>query len=165
MDHIGLYRRAARGELVDDGYIQIPIYDKGQRPRDGRGRHDQHMGGQHPALLRLAGQGGSLGHAKAVLLIGYDQGQSSELYLGGDQGMSADDQIDLSGGQGLPGLSLLLLGQASGEKPHPDPSRTQKGGKRAPVLLRQHLSGGHQSSLVPRSCGEPRGEGGHHRLA
>ena len=165
MDHIGLHRRAARGQLVDDRHIQVPVYDERQRPRDGRGRHDQHMGGRHPALLRFASQGGPLGHPEAVLLVGHDQGQPPELYLGGDQGMGADDQIDFSGGQGLPGLPLLLLSQPPGEQANPDPGRTQKGGQRAPVLLRQHLSGGHQGGLTARSRGEPRGKGGHHRLA
>ena len=79
--------------------------------------------------------------------------------------MGADDQIDLSGGQGLPGLPLLLLSQPSGEQANPDPGRTQKGGQRAPVLLRQHLGGGHQGGLTAGPGGEPRGKGGHHRLA
>ena len=39
-------------------------------------------GGSIPPCSDLFSQSGSLGHAKAVLLIGYDQGQSSELYLG-----------------------------------------------------------------------------------
>ena len=68
-------------QLVDDRHIQVPVYDEGQRPRDGRGRHDQHMGGRHPALLRFASQGSPLGHPEAVLLVGHDQGQPPELYL------------------------------------------------------------------------------------
>ena len=67
-DQEGVDGLAARGQLVDDREVQVPVEDQGQGPGDGGGGHDQQMG-----VLPLLRQGGPLGHAEAVLFVGDDQ--------------------------------------------------------------------------------------------
>ena len=113
----------------------------------------------------LGGQGGPLGHPEPVLLVGHHQAQPCELHPLGEEGVGADDQVDLPGGQGLPDFFLGRRGEGAGEQPHPHPCRLQQGGQGAEVLLREYLRGGHEGGLVPRPRRQPGGIGGHHRLA
>ena len=65
-----LHGLAAGGQLVDNRYIQIAVQNQGQGPRDRGGGHDQRVG-----MGAFGGQGGPLGHAEAVLLVGDHQTQ------------------------------------------------------------------------------------------
>jgi len=69
-----LHRLAAGRQLIDHADVQVAIERHGQRARDGRGGHHQHVRrhrclGLHPRALR---------HAEAVLLIDHHQPQPFE---------------------------------------------------------------------------------------
>ena len=66
----GIHRLPSRGQLVQNGHVQIAVEDQRQRPGDGRCRHHQQMG-----ILPLGGKAAALPHAEAVLLVGDDQPQ------------------------------------------------------------------------------------------
>ena len=58
-------------------------------------------------LVPFRAQGGALLHAKAVLLIHHDELQVGKRHRVLDQGMRADDDLDLPGGK--PDVNLLLF--------------------------------------------------------
>ena len=66
----GIHRLPSRGQLVQNGHVQIAVEDQRQRSGDGRRRHHQQMG-----VLPLGGKSAALPHAEAVLLVGDDQPQ------------------------------------------------------------------------------------------
>ena len=69
----GLYRLTARGQLIDDAYIQIAEQAQGQRAGNGRGRHDQQMRGEIGGdVAALAGKAAALRYAEPVLFVGDD---------------------------------------------------------------------------------------------
>ena len=156
----GVDALAARGQLVDDREVQVPVEDQGQGPGNGRGGHDQQMG--VPALLR---QGGPLGHAEAVLLVGHHQTEIGKARRLGNQGVGAHDQIRLMGGDGGPGVLLLGRGHGARQQGNPDPQRGQQGLQPLGVLLGQDLRGGHEGRLLPVPGGDPGRGGGHSGLA
>ena len=130
-DGIGLYRLPPWGQLVDNGHIQVPIDKQGQGPGDGRGAHDQQVGGGP-----LLGQSGPLVHAKAVLLVRDDQPQVPEGDLLADQGVGADGQVHLSGGDGRLHGPVLLGGEASRQQGAAQPGGLQQRGEGLVVLGR-----------------------------
>ncbi len=156
-----LHRHPPRRELVHDTDLQISVDDEGQCPGNGRGRHNQHMGGG-PSLSR---QSGPLGHAKAVLLVGHDQPQPVKGHPLTEQGMGAHHQVQLPRLQGgverFAGFPLYRAGQQS----HPHPRRGQQRGQRADMLLGQQLGGGHQGGLEAAPGGQPRPMSRRHGLA
>ena len=156
----GLHRLPSRGQLIQHGDLQVAIHQKGQGPGDGRCRHDQQMGG-----LSLGGKLAALTHAEAVLLIGDDKAQILKFGAVGDQGVGTHRQIGLAGGNGLPGLPLLLACHGSGQQHHPDAHRGKKPGQGPVVLLCQYLRWGHQGTLDPVFRGAVNRSRRHHGLA
>ena len=73
----------------------------------------------------LGRQGGPLGHAEPVLLIGHDESQPGERHPVGDQGVGAHDEVDLSRCQGGPDLLFLAGGHRARQQSDPDPGRRQ----------------------------------------
>jgi hypothetical protein len=57
-------RLASRRQLIDHGDIQIAVEGEGQRARNGRGRHDQHVG-----IDALLPEAEALHDTEAVLLV------------------------------------------------------------------------------------------------
>ena len=53
------------------------------------------------------GQGGPLGHAEAVLLVGHNEGQIVKGHRLGNEGVGADNEVNFPLRQG--GLDLLLF--------------------------------------------------------
>ena len=80
----GLDRRAPRRALVHDRDVEVAVGGEGQRARDGRGRHDQHV---HVAAL--AAQLLALQHAEAVLLVHHGQAEAVEGDVLLDEGVRA----------------------------------------------------------------------------
>ena len=146
----GVHLLPPGGQFVNDGQIQIAVYDQGQGPGDGRGGHDQHVG-----LGPLPGEGGALVHAEAVLLICHHQGQPVIFHILTDQGMGAYDQVQ------LPLLELgfyrplLLCAHGAGQLPHPQREGSQHACQRVVMLLRQNFRRGHESAGVAVFGAEP----------
>ena len=89
LDEEGLDLLPPRGQLVQNGDVQIPVDHQGQRAGDGGGAHHQQVGGRP-----LLGQSGALPHPKPVLLVGDDQPQIPEGHLLAEQGVGANHQLD-----------------------------------------------------------------------
>ena len=114
----GVDALAAGGQLVDDRNIQIPVQNQRQGPGDRGGGHDQDVG-----ILSLLRQGGALGHAEAVLLIGNHQAQVGKVRGLGNQGVGADDEIHPVLCDLLPGRLLLRRSHGAGQQGRADPQR------------------------------------------
>ena len=160
MDHVGLHRGAAGGQLIDDGHVQIPVDNESQGAGNGGGGHDQHVGG-----MAFGGQGGALGHAEAVLLVGYHEAKIVKFHILRDKGVGPHHQVNVSLGDGLAESLFLCRGKGTGEQSHPNACRFQQVGEGAGMLLSQHLGGSHEGGLHPGLGGQIGPPGGHHRLA
>ena len=148
------------GQLVNDRYVQVPVDHQRQGPGDGGGGHDQQMG-----PVPFGCQGGPLGHAEAVLLIGDHQAQAAVGHVGGDEGVGADGYLGFPALQGRQDGAPLPDPHGPGEKNGPDAQLFQQGGQPLIVLLRQNLGGGHEGGLPPVPDGAQQGGGGYHCLA
>ena len=119
--HLGHDGRAAWGQLVDGGDIEVGVVTHGQRARNGCGRHHQQMRLLRGITGHFASQCQSLGHAKAVLLVDDGQRQILELHLVLNDRVRAHHQASraaFNGGQGLATLGRFLTArQPSGLQP------------------------------------------------
>ena len=110
---VGVDALAARGQLVDDGQVQIPVEDQSQGPGNGSGGHDQHMGPPVPAAL--GGKGRPLvGILGAVPDIVVKHRHFGGIVADGDEGLG--DGISLGSldlerepGSGAAGLEYLFI--------------------------------------------------------
>ena len=93
--HVRADRRPAGRQLGQRGYLQVAEHGHGDRARDRRGRHHQHV---RAALAGLAAQRVALLHAEPVLLVDHHQAQLGELDLLLEQRVGADDQPGRAGG-------------------------------------------------------------------
>ena len=121
----GVHLLPARRQLVDDGHVQIAVEDQRERARDGRGGHDQHVG-----PLPLADQRRALPDAEAVLLVGDDEAEVPVFHILAEQGVRADDEVELARLEGRLDLALLLRGHGAGEPPDAKPQRPEHLGER-----------------------------------
>ena len=158
VDEVGLDLLPARGQLVQNGDVQVAVHHQRQGAGDGGGAHHQQVGGG--ALL---GQCRALPHPEPVLLVGDDQPQVPELHLVPDEGVGADDQLDAAVGQRLVDLFLLRRLYRPGEQRHGDVGGLQQPGEGLVVLGGQDLRGGHQGRLgaaLDHRPAQRRGHGG-----
>ena len=162
--HKGLHRDAARGELVNDGHVQVTVDDQRQGAGDGGGGHDQHVGGRGLRCRPFGGQRRPLGHAEPVLLVSDDQPQAGEVHPLRQQGLGAHRQVHLPGAQGGPGRPLFSRGHGAGEQGHPDAGWGEQLVHGAVMLLSQHFGGRHQRGLPAALGGQPSPPGGHRGL-
>ncbi len=139
-------RHAARRQLINGGGIEIGIGRHRQRARNGRGGHDQLMR-MKALLFAFFPQRQPLMHAKAVLFINDHQRQAVELHLFLENGVGADDHIDLAAGDQFllcqPRFALLLTGQPA----HFETKRTEPLAKVIGMLLSQQFGRSHQRNL------------------
>ena len=109
----GLDLFPARRTPSHDGRFDVPIHGQGQRPRNRRGRHNQHI----RRKIRFGRQTAPLTDTKAVLLIRHDEGQMAELDVFLKHGVGPDEELQRSVGQALQdfpaGRSLRIAGQQS----------------------------------------------------
>ena len=106
---IGVMERAdglaARGQLVDDRYVEVAVERHGQRARNGRGGHHQHMG-RTPVL---GPEPGALLDAEAMLLVDDHEAEVVELHAVFDQRMGADQNLHLARRDAQKRLAPLAL--------------------------------------------------------
>ena len=107
----GVHLLPSGWQFVDDGHIQIPIDDQGQRPGNGGGGQHQHVG-----VLRLLPQRRPLGHTEAVLLVGDHQSQMLILHICRQQGVGADAQSDGTVRQSFQDGAALLGAGGTGQQ-------------------------------------------------
>ena len=148
------------GLLPEDRHVEVAVDGHRRGPRDRRGGHDEHV--RHRSPTRLVLEGGPLLHAEAVLLVDHDHAEAVELDRLLDEGVGADEHVDLAGRQRRQHPLALLAGDAVGEQldgegPLAEQRRAvvghadalQQRAHAGEVLLGEHLGGGHEGTLVP----------------
>ena len=156
----GVHLLPSGRQFVDDGHIQIPVDDQGQRSGNGGGGQHQHVG-----VLRLLPQRRPLGHTEAVLLIGDHQSQMLILHICRQQGVGADAQSDGTVRQSFQDGAALLGAGGTGQQGTGNAEPLKQWGQVFIVLPCQNFRGGHQRRLPPGLGGKPHAGGGHHGLA
>ncbi len=148
-------RHPTRRKLIDHRGIELAEGRERQAARDrGRG-HDQEVWGgplltQRPTLL----------DPKAVLLVDDHQRQAGELDLVDQQGMGADEQIDLPRAEQSQQAGPLSPGRGSGQQGDADTRELAPRLHAPQVLLRQDLGRSHDRRLgAGIDHRERRGEG------
>jgi len=91
---MGLDRPAPRGQLAQDGGVEVAVGRQRERARDRRGRHVQ--GVRREALGRLGVKRRALAHAEAVLLVDHRHREVAEGDGRLEQRMRADHQAELA---------------------------------------------------------------------
>ena len=91
----GVHRLAARRQLIHHGDVQVAVEDQGERPGNGRGRHDEQV-----RISGLGRQRRALGDAEAMLLVGNDKIERCERHVSGEQRVGPDDDLRSSVGDG-----------------------------------------------------------------
>ena len=155
-------RLAAGGLLGEARHIEVAVVGHQQRARDRRSGHHQHVGA---AAAALGLQGETLVYAEAVLLVDDGEGEVAEGHVLLEQGVRADQDVDLAGGQALEQFGARAALLAAGKQ-----AEAQAGGfgqRRHGVgmLARQHLGRGHQGRLRAALDSHSHGHQRHHRLA
>ena len=163
-DHAGHDGRAAGGQLVDDGDVEVGVITHGQGAWDGRGRHHQHVR-LHAGGLHLAAQGQALRHAKAVLLVNDRQPQALELDVLLNDRVRAHDQRGLARLDQRQHFCAFFLLLAANQPGHFHAQRLQPAHQLGKVLGGQNFGRGHQGALPAGIDGHHGRQRGHHRLA
>jgi hypothetical protein len=121
--------------------------------------------GGRPVCL-LFQRAGALLDAEAVLFVGDGEAEVLELDPVFEQGVGADDEVQVSPDgelfeHGLAGLSFHI----SRQETHPDAEAFEVFGNGLVVLLGQDLCGRHEGGLVAVVEGDEHAQHGHHGLA
>ena len=138
LQHIGLYRPAVHGGLLDDGHVPDAAHGHVQGAGNGGGGQGEHIhiGGQllEPFLLR---------HAEALLLVHDHQPQVPEGHILGQQAMGAHQDVHLAPSDPLDGLRLLFGRTEAGEHLHLYGKALKPADNRV-VVLKSQDGGGYQ---------------------
>ena len=106
-----LDRLAARRHLVDDRHVEVAVDREGERARDWRRRHDEHV-----RVATLFPQRRPLHHAEPVLLVDDREAEAVEIDALLDHRVRPDDDVDLTHRYLLLQLPFDGRGRASGEE-------------------------------------------------
>ena len=109
-DGARLDRTASRGQLVEDHDIEVAVVGERQRPRDRRGRHDQHVRFAALGLERHA-----LVQPEPVLLVHDGQRQVGERHALLHQRVGPDHEVDAAVGDPLEDALPVLAGDGAGQ--------------------------------------------------
>ena len=142
-DQEGIDRETTGRQLADDGNVQVPVGDERERPRDGRGRHDEKV-----RRLALGRKRGSLRHAEAVLLIADDEGKIVKRHVLRDERMRADDELGAAVRNFRLVLPLLRGWKRAGHEGYGNSERGKELCKRHCMLLGEDFSRGHEGRLM-----------------
>ena len=109
--------RSAGGQFVDYAGVEVSIEGQGERARDGRRRHHEHVGlAAYAFCVRVSHQLEALLHAEAVLLVDDDEAEVLEVDLVLDEGVRADGQIRFAAIDSAPGLALGGFVERTGQQ-------------------------------------------------
>ena len=104
------HRLPARRDAGDGGHVQVAEHGQGERPRDGRRRHVQHVRGD-AVPLGPAGERVALLHAEAVLLVDDQQREPGEAHVLLQEGVRPDREPGLARGEAAERRPPLRRGQ------------------------------------------------------
>ena len=157
---VGMHILSPGWRLTERRDVQITKQRHGDGAWDGRSGHDEVVRVDSGALER-----GPLSNAKLVLFIDHDQTQSRKQDLLVEQSLSPDQQIDMTGLDGVQEPLALAAGERTGQQVDAHATLVEIFAQRAEVLLGQHFGGGHQHRLTPVRDGQQHGVFGNDRLA
>ena len=155
-------RLPPRRLLVEARSVHVAIAGEEERAGDGRGGHHQELGGASGALGL---EREALMHAEAVLLVDHHEGKVTKRDSLLEQGMGADENIDLAFFQRGKDRLPLAAALAPGEQRDAQSRRGGKAFDRLEVLAGQDLGRRHERGLGARLDGRSHGEQRHHGLA
>ena len=164
LHNLGHDGRTPRRQLVDGGDVQVGVVAHGQRARDRRGRHHQHVG-LHAFGEQLVAQRQPLRHTKAVLLVDDGQRQLVEFHLALDDGVRAHHQPRLARGNQRQHRAPLFGFLGAGQPGGGHAQWLQPAQQLAKVLFGQDFGGCHQRALPTRVDAQRRRQRRHHGFA
>ena len=147
-------------QLVDGGNIQIAVEREGQRARDGRRGHDQHV-----RVIAFLAQSVALLHAEAVLLIDDDEAEPLEVHIFLNQGVGANGNHRLPAFEGGASHAALLRLHTAGQQHGANAEGGQHLADAAGVLLGQDFGRGHDRALEAVERGQEKRGGRDRRFA
>jgi hypothetical protein len=140
----GLNGLASRWKLIDDGEVEVTVEGHGEGSWDRCSGHDQDM--RRGMVFSM--EEGTLGDTEAVLFV--DDGQSKGMKGDGglNEGVSADEDVDVPGGN--EGEEFFAGGGrcGAGEKGDIEVERGQEMGECFKMLCGKDFSGSHDGGLV-----------------
>ena len=152
-DERRLDRLPPRRLLVEDREVHVAVLGEGERARDRRRRHHQHVDG-----VALCAQVHALEHAEAVLLVDDREAEVVEFDVLLEERVGADDDVDLAGRQRPhPGRPLASL-VAAGQHRQAHPRGLGEGREREQVLAGEDLGRRHHRRLAAGLDGREHGE-------
>ena len=154
-------RFASRRQFINDRYVQIAIDRHRQCPRNGRCRHHEYMRRRGAVF---APQSGSLSHTKAVLLVDDSQSQVAELHRVLDEGMGANEYLQLATHQCLVNSCALTLTGRARQESHLDTDSVGQRPDSFQMLTSQYFGGCHDAGLVSIIQGNQCGHESDNRL-
>ena len=155
---------AARRLLHQAADLQLAVLGQFQGAGDGGGRHGQQVDGAD-ARIALGLKSLALADAEPMLFVDDGQGQAVEADGVLEQGVGADGDLGVTGGQGGQLLAPLAVGVAAGEQDGDDAGRLQQGAELFVMLAGQDFGRGHQGGLEAAGGRVGQGQGGDGGLA
>ena len=153
-------RTSPRGELVDDGDLEVPVEGERERARDRRRRHHEEV-----RVVALLFEPGALRDTEAVLLVHDREPEPPVLDALLDERVGADDTRDLARRERRAPGRPLAGRQRRRQEADRDAEGLQELAEGHQVLLGQDLGRRHHRRLVPRLHGGEDGERRDDRLA
>ncbi len=141
---VGAHGVAARGQLVDDGAVEVAVEGHGEGARYGGGGHDEDVGRHGGFLPEFA----ALLDAEAVLFVDDHEAEVAEGDVVLDEGVGADEEVDCAVGELL--FKFLFGGGAQGsrEELHVDAEAVEHALEGEEVLSGEDFGGRHEAGLA-----------------
>ena len=149
------------GQLVNDGTVEVSIEGHSEGARDGSGGHHKDMGRYGRLVPELA----TLFDTEAVLLVDDNKAEVTELDIVLDEGMGADEEVNLAFGKLL--LYLFLGGgtQRAGKEFDPHPYSFEHTLEGVEMLSGEDFGRSHETSLTTIVDSQQHAHQSHQRLA
>src|SRR5882724_1732896 len=138
--------RAAGGQFVKNGNVEVAIECEREGARDGRGGEDENVRG-----VAVGGgfvhQAFALEDAEAVLLVNGDEAEAGEGDVVFDERMGADDELRFAGADALEDGGFFGSFQTADEEFDVIASFGKNAARGKKMLHSENFGGGHESSL------------------
>ena len=155
--------RLAPGRKLSDGRDrQVAVHRERERAGNRRRRQGQQV---RLAAGALGLEGSALTDPESMLLVHHDQAEALELDGGADDGVGADDDLGLPGGDGIVDVPLLARAERARQELGSHAEGSEERREAGVVLPSQQLGGCHEGCLPARLHGGGQRDGRHRGLA
>ena len=142
---------APRRHLAHDRHVEVAVGRERERPRDGRGGHDQDV-----RVHALGAQRRALHDAEAVLFVDHCQAELAKADGILDERVRADDEVQRAAGHLGLHLTPLFRRRRAGEQGHAEPGGLEEPPDIDVVLLGENLGRRHERYLEAVLHGDER---------